>query len=136
MTTGPSQFLAQSDRFKQASSAFAHLRIGQPPELAHWDHHILLRAEVFHQEMELKNESDELAAFMRQLIIAQMQRRLRFNGNSPRIRRIEETENIEQRALAAARWADNSVDAAWLEIERDPTQRMDARLLRAQLTLD
>src|SRR5881227_45482 len=65
-----------------------------------------------------------------------MQRRLRFNRNSPRIRRIEETENIEQRALAAARWADNSVDAAWLEIERDPAQRMDALLLFAQITLD
>src|SRR6266550_2429249 len=71
MTTGSSQFLAQSDRFKQASSAFAHLRIGQPPELAHWDHHILLRGEVFHQEMELENEPDKLAAFMCQLIIAQ-----------------------------------------------------------------
>src|SRR6266513_2304553 len=86
--------------------------------------------------MELKDEPDELAAFMRQLIIAQMQHRLRFDGNSPRIGGVEQTENIEQRALAAARWADNSVDAAWLQIERDTAQRMDALLLFAQVTLE
>src|SRR6266566_4729597 len=86
--------------------------------------------------MELKYESDELAAFMCELVIAQMQHWLRFDRHSARIGRIEQTQNIEQRALAAARRADNSVDAARLEIERDATQRVDALLLFAQITLD
>ena len=42
------------------------------PKLAHRDHHVLLRGEILHQKMELKNEADELAPFVRQLVIAQL----------------------------------------------------------------
>src|SRR5207245_2149836 len=51
-------------------------------------------------------------------------------------RRIEQTENVEQRALAASRWADNGVDAAGLEIERDAAQRMHARFLLSEIPLN
>src|SRR5437870_6406680 len=79
MTTWSSQFVSQANRLQQAGSAFAHLAIGKLPKLAHWNHHVLLRSEILHQKMELENEADELAALVRQLVIAQLRHRLRFN---------------------------------------------------------
>src|SRR5882724_3584370 len=79
MTTGSSQFVAQTNCFQQAVSAFAHLAIGKLPQFAHRNHHVLLRGEILHQKMELKNEANELAALVRQLVIAQLSHRLRFN---------------------------------------------------------
>src|SRR5205823_2780153 len=65
MTARSAQFVAQAHRFQKIRSALAHFRIGKLPKLAHRDHHVLLRGEVFHQKMELKNEADELASLMR-----------------------------------------------------------------------
>jgi hypothetical protein len=79
MAAGSSQFVAQANRFQQAGGTFAHLAIGKLPKLAHGDHHIFLRGEVFHQKMELKNEADELAPFIREFIIAQLGDWLRFD---------------------------------------------------------
>jgi hypothetical protein len=65
VTAGSPQFVAQANRFQQAGSALAHLRVGKLPELAHRNHHVFLRSEILHQKMELKNEADELTAFVR-----------------------------------------------------------------------
>src|SRR5258705_1242543 len=70
MTAGSSQFVSQANRLQQAGSAFAHLAIGKLPQFAHRNHHVLLRGESLHQKMELKNEADELAPLVRQLVIA------------------------------------------------------------------
>src|SRR5438046_1095768 len=69
MTTRSSQFVSQAYRFQQAGSAFAHLTIGKLPQFAHRNHHVLLCGEILHQKMELKNEADELAPLVRQLVI-------------------------------------------------------------------
>src|SRR5438094_9889969 len=77
MTTWSSHFVSQANRLQQAGSAFAHLAIGKLPQFAHRNHYVLLRSEILHQKMELKNEADELAALVRQLVIAQLRHRLR-----------------------------------------------------------
>ena len=79
MAARPAQFVAQANGFQQLGGAFAHLPSDKLPKLAHRDHHIFLRREILHQEMELKNEADEFASLMRQLIIAQVRNRLRFD---------------------------------------------------------
>src|SRR5207302_7247282 len=64
------QFVTQANRVEQASSAFTHLTIRKLPQLARRDHHVLLRSEILHQKMKLKNEADELAPSQRQFVIA------------------------------------------------------------------
>ena len=91
----------------------------QSPRVAHRDHDVFLRREILHQKMKLKNEADEFVALMRKLVIGQIRDRFRFDRNPADIGLIEQTENVEQRAFAAAGGTDNSVDATGLEIERD-----------------
>src|SRR5438093_4679086 len=79
MTARSPQFVTQANRFQQAGSAFAHLAIGKFPKLAHRDHHVFLRGEILPQKMESKNEADELAAFIREFVIAQLGDWLRFD---------------------------------------------------------
>src|SRR5436305_5149110 len=79
MTARSPQFVTQANRVQPAGSAFAHLAIGKFPKLAHRDHHVFLRGEILHQKMELKNEADELAAFIREFVIAQLGDWLRFD---------------------------------------------------------
>ena len=70
MTAGSSQLVAQAHAVKQLGSAIAHLRIRELAKLTHRDHHIFLRSEVLHQEMELKDEADEFVPLLRELIVA------------------------------------------------------------------
>ena len=70
MTAGPSQLVAQAYAVKQLGSAIAHLRIRELAKFTHRDHHIFLRSEVLHQEMELKDEADEFVPLLRELIVA------------------------------------------------------------------
>src|SRR5438552_8585850 len=136
MTAGSAQFVAQANRFQQPGSAFAHLAIGKLPKLAHRDHHIFLCREILHQKMELKNEADELAPFMREFVIAQLGDWLGFNCYAAGVWQIEQSESVEQRAFAAARRANNRVDTARLDIERNAPERVHALFFFAQITLD
>ena len=52
------------------------------------------------------------------------------------IRVIEQTENIKQRAFAAAGRTDHGVDRAALELERHPAQRVDPRIFLAEIAFD
>ena len=86
--------------------------------------------------MELKNESNELVAFPRQLVIAQMRHGFRFDRDRTAIGMIEQAEDIKQRAFAAARWADHRVHGAGLEIQRNAAQCVDARFIFAEIALN
>src|SRR5258705_2239943 len=79
MAARSAQFVAQTYRFQQTGSAFAHLVIGKLPQLAHRNHYVFLRSEILHQKMELENEADELAPLIRELVITQLGRWLRFD---------------------------------------------------------
>src|SRR5215469_4924022 len=72
MTARPSQLVAQAYAVKQLGGAFAHLRIRELAKFTHGDHHIFLRGEVLHQEMELKDEADEFVSLLREFIVAQV----------------------------------------------------------------
>ena len=86
--------------------------------------------------MKLKNEPDEFIAFLRERIVAQIRDRFRFDRNRTGIGWIEQTENIKQRALAAAGRPDDRMDAARLEIERDAAQRVHALLFFPEIAVD
>src|SRR5262245_65510953 len=96
MTAGPSQLVAQAYAVKQVGSAIAHLRIRELAKLAHGDHHIFLRGEILHQEMELKDEADESVALLREIVVAQVGYRFGFNRNTACVRCIQQAKNIEQ----------------------------------------
>ena len=68
--------------------------------------------------MELENEPNELAPFMRELVITQLRHRLRFDLNAAVVRKVEEPKNVEQRAFAATGRADNGMDAPGLDLQR------------------
>src|ERR1051326_1049409 len=86
--------------------------------------------------MELKNETEELLSAARQFFIAQMQNRCRTDLDRAGIRFIQQTEDVEEGALAAARRTDHCVQAAGGDVDRDAAQCVDAFLLFAEIALD
>src|ERR687892_652578 len=86
--------------------------------------------------MELKNEADEFVPLLRKLIVAQMGYRFAFDRNSPGVRCIQQTENIEQRTFATPRWADHGVNASSLNLERHTAQGVHAFLFFAEVAFD
>src|ERR1044072_6503454 len=102
MTAGTSQLVAQAYPVKQLGSAIAHLRIRELAKFTHGYHNIFLRGEVLHQEMELKDETDEFVARLRKLVIAQVGHCFGFDRNASTVRCIQQAEDVEQRTFAAA----------------------------------
>src|ERR1044072_4098955 len=126
MTAGPSQLVAQADPVKQLGSAIAHLRIRELAKFTHGYHDIFLRGEVLHQEMELKDEADELVALLRKLVIAQVGHCFGFDRNTSHVRRTQQGEGVEQRTVAAALRTDYGVNASSLDRERYAAQGVPA----------
>src|SRR5215211_3310803 len=136
MAAGPPQLVAQADTIKQLRSSIAHLRIRELAKLTHGNHYIFLRGEVLHQKMELKDEADEFVPLLRELIVAQVGYRFGFDRNTPGVRCIEQTENVEQRTFATARRADHGVNASSLDLKRHTAQGVHALLLFAEVAFD
>src|SRR5436309_15284001 len=86
--------------------------------------------------MKLKNEADESVSLMCQFVIAQVRHRLRFDRNASSVGRVEQAKNVEQRALAAARRADNGVDTSGLDLQGHAAERVHALLIFAQVPFD
>src|SRR4051812_5793790 len=136
MTAGSSQLVAQAYALKQLSSPIAHLSIRKFAKFTHGDHHIFLCREVLHQEMELKDETDEFVPLLCELIVAQMGYCFSFDRNTSGVRCIKQTENVEQRTFATPRRADHGVNASSLDFKRHTAQGMHAFLLFAEVALE
>src|SRR2546425_2770621 len=52
------QLVTEINRLEQGCGPIVHLQVGETTEPAHRNHDILVRAEILHQEMELKDKSD------------------------------------------------------------------------------
>ena len=63
---------------------------------------VFKRIQDWHQVVKLKDEADEFVSLLREFIVAQMRHRFGFDRNTPSVRCIEETENIQQRTFATA----------------------------------
>ena len=96
MSALASQLVAQSDAVKQLGSAFAHLLIRQLAKFTHGNHHVFLRSEVLHQEVKLKDETNEFVSLLRELIVGQVGYRFGFNRNTACVRSVQQTKDIEQ----------------------------------------
>jgi hypothetical protein len=86
--------------------------------------------------MELENEPEKLIPFSGEGVINEMRHRFIFNGDPAAVGVIEQSQDVEQSAFAATGRADDRVDRAAFELERDPAQRMHARVLLAQKAFD
>ncbi len=74
--------------------------------------------------------------FLRQGVVVQVRNRLGFDRDPAAVGLIEQTQNVKQRALAAAGRTDDRVHRAALELERHPAQRVHARIVLAQKAFD
>ena len=136
MPTGALNFSFQAHRFKQFSRSSAHGCFLQLAEATHWNHDILLRGEILHEEVKLKNEADEFITLAGKLVIPQMRDRLRFEHDRACVGLIEEAENVKECALATSRRPDHGMDASRFKIERDSTKRMHTGFIFAEVALD
>ena len=131
MPARPFQFAAETDGLEQMRGTLVHLRLAQLGQAAHGDHDVFLGGEIFEEKMELEDESEKLIPFSGQGVIDEVGHRFVFDRDRAAIGVIEQSEDVKQSALAAAGGTDDRVDGAALELERDPAQRMHARILFA-----
>src|SRR5678815_3893532 len=86
--------------------------------------------------MELKDEADKFTSLLRKLIVAQVGYCFGFDLNTPGVRCIQQTENIQQRTLAAPRRADHGVNTSSLDVKRHTAQGVHAFLFFAEVAFD
>src|SRR6266513_22877 len=86
--------------------------------------------------MKLEDETDQLVAPLRQIVIAQMLDRLGSDRDRTGVGRIKQTENVEQRALTAARRTNHRVDRSRLQLQRDAAKSVHPRFVFAEIALD
>ncbi len=85
--------------------------------------------------MKLKDEADQFVAFAGQFAVGQAGDFRAADPEAAGIRLIEQTEQVEQGALAAARRADDGMHGGGRDFERDAAQDVDARLIFAEVAL-
>src|ERR1700730_8024508 len=136
MAARPVEFIPQINCFEQGCAPITHASVGELPKPAHRDHHILDGGEIFHQEMELKDEADQLRSPPCELLVTKTRDRSRPDRNCPGVRFIKQTEDVKQSTFSTARWPDHGVDAAELEVEGDTAQSMHARFIFAEITFN
>ena len=86
--------------------------------------------------MELENEPEKLIPFSGQGIINEMGHGFIFDRDPAAVGMIEQSQDVKQRTLAAAGWADDRVHRAAFELERYSAQRMHARIVLAEKAFD
>src|SRR5690349_24980225 len=86
--------------------------------------------------MELKDEADEFVPLLREFVVAQMGNRFCFYGNTPCVRCIQQTKNIQQRTFATPGRTDHGVHASSLDLERDAAQCVHPFLFLAEVAFN
>ena len=86
--------------------------------------------------MKLEDEPEKFVSFSGQGIVVQMRNRFGFDGDPSAVGLIKQAKNIKQRAFAAARRAHHRMDRPPLELERNPSQSVHARIVFAQEAFD
>src|SRR6266496_894827 len=86
--------------------------------------------------MKLKDKADEFASLLREFIVGQVRHRFGFNRNTPSVRCIEQTEDIQQRTLTTSGRADDSVNASDLDLKRHTAKSVHAFLFFAEIAFD
>src|SRR2546423_12425278 len=136
MAARPRRFFSQTNFIEQISRAFQHFRFAQPIEPPHGDHDVFLRGKIFEEKMELKDESKELVSFSGQRVVDEMRDGFVLDRDPTAIRLIEQAEDVKQRALAAAGWADHGMDGPALELQRHAAERVHTIFVFAEIALD
>lgn len=104
--------------------AIRHLLLRQPTQFTHRHHYIFQRTKFLHQEVELENETDMRAPRRRSVEIAAVRHQLTIDPDVALFLPIEESKQVEQSRLSAARRPDNRVHLSGLRVERDATQNV------------
>jgi hypothetical protein len=97
---------------RKSCSARAQLGTGAAGVTPGRDQHVLQRRERRHQVVELEHEAERAAAAARQPVVVEVRGRLARDQDLARGRPIEQAHDVEQRALARARRADERAELA------------------------
>ena len=124
--------VAQAHGFQEARRALLHLLRREPAQLSHGHHDVLEHGELEHQEVELEDEPDVLAAGRRADRVLAVRHQLVVDPDLPRVREVEEAQEVEERRFSASRRPHDGVDLSRPGLERDPLEDMDPALIPSQ----
>jgi hypothetical protein len=136
MAARPFQFAAEPDRIQQMRGAFVHLQLAQRCQAPHRDHDIFLGGKILEEKVKLEDEPKEFIPFPRQRVINEVRNRLIFDRDPAAVRVIEQAQDVEQGALAAAGGADYRVHGASFQLQGDPAQGMNLRVFLSEKALN
>ena len=69
---GRESLLPRLDRLEQLRRALSHLVFRKAAEPSHRDHDVFLGGEILHEKVELEDESEQLVALPRKIVIRQV----------------------------------------------------------------
>src|SRR3954447_25846752 len=102
MAAWPFGLGTEPDFLKQIGGALEHFRLAQHVQAAHRDHYVFLRGKILEQEVELENEAEQLVSLPGQGVVDQVRDRFVFDRDLSAVSVVEETQDVEERALAAS----------------------------------
>lgn len=129
------RFLTEADVSQQRPRAGSHLRLTQAPELAHGHHDIVERGEFQHEKVKLKNKADMFAPRRRAIEVAAIRHQLITDPDRAVIGLVEETEQVEERALATTRRAHDRRHMTSPRLKRDAAQHMHPPLTLPEVAM-
>ena len=113
-----------------------HFGLGEAAELAHGHHHILKRGELLHQEVKLEDKADVHAAGGGALGVAAVRHEPAVDPDVALVLPVEQAQQVEQRALAAAGRTDHGANPAAMGLERDAPEHMHPAFALAEIAVN
>src|SRR3954471_22902475 len=113
-----------------------HLLFARDSQAPHRDHDVFLGGEILEEKMKLKNKPQELVPFSVERVVVQVRNDFVFDRDAAPVRLVEQTEDVKESVLAAARRPHDRVHGSALELERDAAQSMNSRILLPQEAFD
>ena len=127
------RLLPEADVSQERPRSRDHLGLTQAPELAHGHHDIVERGEFQHEKVKLKNKADMFAPRRRAVEVAAIRHQLITNPDRAVIGLVEETEQVEERALATTRRAHDRRHMTSPRLKRDAAQHMHPPLALTEM---
>jgi hypothetical protein len=125
-------FVAKTDEIEQVVGAVFHFKFVENAGTAHGDLHILGGGEFLEEKMELEDETDLAIAEGGEFVFVPVGDFLPGDGDGAFIGAIEQAEEIEEGAFAAAGGSHDGVDALGIEVQLDIVENVDLIFVLAE----
>jgi hypothetical protein len=129
------ELVAEAHEIEEIRGAIFHFSQGEQPGAAHGNLDVFRGGEFLEQKMELEDETDFLVAKKGEFVLVQIGDELPGDFDRAAVGLVEEAQQIEERAFAAAGRAHDGVDALGIEMKRDVVEDVDAVFLLAEKTV-